>query len=212
MSTKVRNIHATENRRIRLIPKNGAVGTPAVGSEEAVAEGVDGSLSFCLTPAIMCAATETVFRALASSGATFDTAEGVALAARYVISPMGPGDAYSENVVRVSSVSFFDPNEVVERIFPNMQFNIQNTKTANYDYTTDWKTVADDLGYIVSGMSSPMPMEQSEGWVIEVGTHEHFGLPLPNNCLDYFTLCGFTEPFMVVSCPDGGLVILPPQT
>lgn len=211
MSTKVRNIHATENRRIRLIPKNGAVGTPAIGSEEAVVEGVDGSLSFCLTPAIMCTPTETVFRALASSGATFDTAEGVALAARYVIAPMGPGDAYSEHVVRVSSVSFFDPNEVVERIFLNMQFNIQNTKTANYDYTTDWKTVADDLGYIVSGMSSPMPMEQSEGWVIEIGTHAHFGLELPPRCVDYFTLCGFTEPFMVVSCRDGGLVILPPQ-
>lgn len=212
MSTKVRNIHASENRRIRLIPKNGAVGTPSEDSAGDVVVGVDGSLAFCLTPTIMCAATETVFRALASSGATFDTAEGVALAARYVIAPMGPGDAYSEHVVRVSSVSFFDPNEVVTRVFPNMQFNIQNTKTANYDYTTDWKTVADDLGYIVSGMSSPMPMEQSEGWVIEVGTHEHFGLPLPNNCLDYFTLCGFTEPFMVVSCPDGSVVILPPQT
>ena len=351
MTTKVRNIHATENRRIRLIPKNGAMGAPAVGSENAVATDPSGSLAFCLTPSILCQATDTLFRALASSGKTFAVGEGVALAAKYVVSPMGPGDAFSQTFIHEFADYFFDPNEVVTAVLPNVQFNInqlmpeiENWQCANEDssrgihvyfqdpssapgvvgsnfqypitingtlhdirftqqlnsvhsypsieafdtaltavYTklgnelkalgvgldfeivdggpwvnavglgsittkrllvkwngktpmdanwgsplitpgnknsykwwctfvqdygcingpSDWKTYADQLGVQVTGQSSPEPMDQSEGWVIEIGTHAHFGLELPPGCVDYFTLCGLTDSILVVSCPDG---------
>lgn len=348
MSTKVRNIHATENRRVQLIPKNGAVGNPTPESADDVVTGGDGSLSFCLTPAIMCTATENIFRALTSSGAVFDTAQGVALAAKYVVSPMGPGDVFSEHIVRESDVSFFNPNDIVERIIPSVQFQIENFGpeedfwyckngdmemgihvyfqdpsgasasvgsnlqypitingtlhdlrfTGNLQsvhsyptieafkeaidavYTTlgnqlkalglgfdfelvgdgpwvnavglgsittsrllvkwssksvvagdwgsplitpggtnsykwwctfaqsfdckdgpaDWKEIANDLGVSVVGFSSDTPMEEKDGWVLEIGTHEHFGLPLPAGCVDYFTLCGLTDSTLLVSC------------
>ena len=351
MSTKVRNIHATENRRIRLIPKNGAVGTPALGSENAVATDPSGSLAFCLTPSILCQATDTLFRALASSGKTFAEGEGVALAAKYVVSPMGPGEAYSETFMHEFAGNFFDPNEVVTRVFGNMQSNdiqmwpeIDNWQCLNEDsargihvyfqdpssapgtvgsdfqypitingtlhdirftqqlnsvhsYPTieafdtaltavyiklgdalkalglgldyeivdggpwvnavglgsittkrllvkwnaktpisadwgsplitpggtnsykwwctyvqdfgcmngpsDWKTYADQLGVQVTGQSGPEPMDRADGWVVEIGTHAYFGLELPPGCVDYFTLCGLTDPVFVVSCPGG---------
>lgn len=49
MTTKFRNIHPTDNRRIRLIPKNGATGSAATGSESAVVLEPAGSLAFCLS-------------------------------------------------------------------------------------------------------------------------------------------------------------------
>ena len=351
MTTKVRNIHATDNRRIRLIPKNGAVGNPSPESAEHIAIDTDGTLAFCLTPSILCQATDTLFRALASSGKTFAVGEGVALAAKYIVAPMGEGDAFSESLMREYAENFFDPNEIVTRMVPNVQYNvnqlmpeIENWDCANGDRTSgihvyfqdpsgasgvigsnhqypitingtlhdlrftqllndvfsyptiqafdtaltavytklgdalkalglgldyeivdggpwvnavglgsiytkrllvkwnsktpisanwgsplitpgntnsfkwwstfvqdqgclngpsDWKTHADQLGVQITGQSSPEPMDQSEGWVIEIGTHEHFGLELPEGCVDYFTLCGLTDSVLVVSCPNG---------
>lgn len=350
MITKVRNIHATDNRRVRLIPKNGAVGTPVLESESAVAIDANGTLAFCLTPAIMCSATPQLFQALASSGKTFAVGEGVALAAKMLVAPMGAGEAFSEHILHEYASDFFNPNDVVELVVPNVQFNIENRtpefdnwhcangdltegihvyfqdpggaagvvgsnlqypitingvlhdlrftaslnsvhsyptieafKTAidnvyitlgnllkglglgldyelvgggpfvnavglgsittsrllvkwssndivegewgsplisadggnyykwwcNYvqsfgckDGPADWKVIASDLGVNVAGHSASVPMEQKDGWVLEIGSHAHFGLDLPEGCVDYFTLCGLTDPVLLVSCTD----------